>query len=326
MNRLTRLFLPAVLAVLLLGCAGDADNQTSTRAVATADQSRVSASDVRAAGTSERLIASVVQSAQQEPYRFEWALALSGLPSTSVTLRGTGAVDPAQDRYEMSIDLSQIFAMLAAPGVLSPAELQELSALRESGSMDFLIQGSTAYVHSPLIARELGASTPWISVSASDFPQVGMLGGMGQVLDPTELVATLQGAGELKVGGSESVRGAPTTRWDGTIDLLKLAEGQFTAAGVDAADFQELAGMLGMALPGVTRSPVSLWVSGDNRLRRFEIRMAFPTGAAAAGQDASMTMRYELFDFGSASVRPAPSPHEVTDLGSALSPTPPTLR
>jgi hypothetical protein len=266
----------------------------------------------------EQLIASVMQSAQQS-YRFEWSVAFAGVPSMpTLALDGTGAADPANGRYEFSMDLAELFTSVAGAGVLTPEEQRELDALRANGTMDMVLDGTTIYVRSPLIAQEIGANTPWVSIDATDFVDAGMLGTLNQVPAPGDLVAMFQAAGDMTVAGTESVRGVPATRWAGTIDLLKLAETQLVGAGLTADDLRALTGMVDASLPGMKRIPLSLWVDGDNQLRRFEMRMEFPAGLSPGG---AMTMRYDLFDFGAAAVRPAPAASEVTDLGAMLGST-----
>jgi hypothetical protein len=317
--------LALALAALSVGCSQDAGGEQVATVRIETENVPASPGESRAEKPSgEHLIAAVIAAANQETYRFDWSVALAGIPSTpAFTLHGAGAVDPASQRYEMSMDLSSIFSMIFASGDLSREEQAELAALQGSGTMDFLLDGDTAYIRSPLIARELGAGTPWVSVSANDFPNAGMLGGFSQMVAPTDLPAMLQAVGDLKPNGNEIVRGTPTTRWDGTVDLLGLAQGRFAAAGADATDLQELLPTLEAVIPGISRIPVSMWVDGEHRMRRLEIKMSFPTPTPnALAPGASMTMRYELFDFGAATVMTPPAPGEVTDLGSALAVSP----
>lgn len=208
----------------------------------------------------------------------------------TITMSGTeeGAVAPESHSFvaEGKTELGSERAILTLDmGTLLPGL---------GGKMEMRVIDSVAYMKMPAIpgGGELPAGKKWIKmdIGAAAKEQGFDLGSLQrnfQTGDPAAILTFLKGAGSVKRVGTESVRGAETTHYSAVVDMTK-AIGEFA----DAEGKAKLAG-----LPGLKATPVDVWIGGDGLLRRMEMALGF-AGFEDAPDDAKMTMRLELFDFG----------------------------
>lgn len=207
-------------------------------------------------------------------------------PGSSFTMRGRGI-------YNAQTHRSRVTLTVEAP--------QPISAVKMSAVGD----GRIVYMRSPLFSKSLPPGQSWMAVD----PWLGggaqaPLPGSGDTQGQLEL---LEGAsGEVERLGEEDVRGVPTSRYRGTIDLGEHANALREEGKPRAA--RHLAKLAELA---PSRATAEAWVDADGLLRRMRIVMSLPE---ESGQPAAeMDMRIEFFDFGIAPGIALPKQSQVFD-------------
>ncbi len=221
------------------------------------------------------------------------------------TIRGDGVVDLRAQRGQLTLDLSSLGL---PPG--SPAEMR--------------LFGEVYYFDFPPEVPEF-AGRRWLKVDPRELSERSSanLGGLHLLayLDPAASVQLLQAVSEgLEVVGQEQVRGTPTTHYRARLDLERVASQVPAQARDDVARAKDVA--------GVRHVPVEAWVDEGGRLRKVrqivdlsQAKVKDPTDTPYSG---TLTITFELFDFGSEVHVDEPPPDQVTDLSSLLpSPAPP---
>jgi hypothetical protein len=108
--------------------------------------------------------------------------------------------------------------------------------------------------------------------------------------------------------GTESVRGVDTTHYRIVVDAEAVADAADDATAEDLED-------LGAVFPGGTM-PVDFWVGDDGNVYRVLMEIAATGDATTAGFE-SMSMLWEMYDFGAGITVEPPPADQVTD-GSSL--------
>lgn len=182
-----------------------------------------------------------------------------------------------------------------------------------AGDLDIeMIQdGLVIYMKAPFLSENLPGNREWLRL---DLEEAGALSGVDvgafQQLnqsDPTQYLAYMRAVSDdVEEAGSEQVRGVDTTRYEGTVDLEKVAE----SAPADLRDRVE-ASVEGLKaqLGGDTTFPISVWIDDDGLLRR--VRQTITTSPPGAGNEVTFAFGMELFDFG-VEVDVAPPPERDT--------------
>lgn len=137
------------------------------------------------------------------------------------------------------------------------------------GELRTVILGPDVYLKLPAALAQPGR--PWVKIQAggSD-PLSQSLGSVVEQLrgglDPGDGLAAIQGATTVERTGEETVDGVETTVYAASMDLAKAAE---YAEGDLKRQYEQL------AASGVETLEFTLWVDGDDLLRRF--RTVVPT-------------------------------------------------
>jgi hypothetical protein len=274
----------AVLAsVLALGACGSSGGSTSSATVAGPLASAAYATS-RAGGAHMALSARIESGA---------------LPS-AVTLTGGGFFNYSAREGSLAMTIA---GLPANPVIGSSAGIEEL------------FKGTDVYVGSSLFAGKLPGGARWMKL---DLARVGAAAGidparlLGGQSNPAQFLEYLKaGGGSVQVVGHEAVRGVPTTRYHGTIDLRKaaavLTEHAPSSALRKAFEAQ-------VAKIGLTSMPVDVWVDSRHLVRRLQLSLDIPAG----GQHASMNMTIELFNFGGTPSVTPPSASETFDASTTL--------
>ena len=105
------------------------------------------------------------RTAQVEAYEFVMEFGMDGIPELpgGLTFSAEGAIDPANQRMRMRMDLNSLFD--AVPAGTSDEELQMMRALLGDGIIEFIADGDTVYMSWALFSAIFGADTKWISFS-----------------------------------------------------------------------------------------------------------------------------------------------------------------
>jgi len=192
-----------------------------------------------------------------------------------------------------------------------------VAAKLEGGSLQMteLFKASAIYIGSPLFAGRLPGGARWMRLDIARVQQALGLDPSSLTsggTNPAQYLQYLRDAGGAStVTGHELVRGVPTTRYAGSIDLLKAAEAQPGANRAQLrAAFQKL-----ISQTGLSSLPVNVWVDSRGLVRKVSIELS----VNAAGQPVKATVVTEYHDFGATPTAAAPRSSEVFDMtGLAL--------
>ena len=189
------------------------------------------------------------------------------------------------------------------------------------GKMQMVVDGGVVYMRSPVFEN---AGTEWVSMDPSkmDPAAAAQFGGFGAgTTDPSAFVGLFAGVFDVKASGEQELKGVPTTRYVGTIDLKKVLAGFSNVVGkdADAATRKQLQVALEQfASLGIDEKiPFEIWIDQEGLPRRQRITMDFGDLVPGA-EEASMEMTVDFSDFGKAVDIKIPRPSEVTDVTETL--------
>ena len=227
---------------------------------------------------------SKVQKATSEAPTMSFAMTLDmampvGAKSVNARIAATGKADKPNKASQIDMDMGGL--MKAVSGE------QALPYAAEDLKMSMIVIDSKMYMKFGLLnVLSGGANTkPWTMV---DTKSLGVDSGdvlASQGADPTQGLDFLSGLGaNAKEVGSEKVRGVDTTRVDTTVDLAILMKNT-------PPDQQAQARVM---FGNKTALPVSIWVDGQNRARKFDITFEL----TQQGKTIPAKTSYEFFGFG----------------------------
>ncbi len=312
-------WLAAVLAgFLATGCSANAVTPQITVPVLAPIAPQAAAAPTRT--PEEVLVRAATVASEQSGFNFSFDLTLSGLPEANgatLGVTGAGTVDHAQRRSAVSLDLGGVLAAARLAGE-NGAEIEELLG---DGKIELLQDGATVYVRMPFLARELGVTTPWVSLTVPEAPTEGttplpalftQLGGTG----PAGSLAQLQAIdGSVVEDGTAVVRGVTTTRYRGTLDLAKLL-----GSSVPTTEATQLEAM--MPFFQALRLPYEVYVDAEGLPRRLattlDLGTLAPAGSAMPGPAPALTFTYDLFGFGTPAAIELPVAARVTALDPSV--------
>jgi hypothetical protein len=223
---------------------------------------------------------------------------MTGIPGGPFTIAGEGEFEGQRGR--MTFDMSDLAA--ATGGELG-------------GEMEMVMDRFLLYMKfPPAVGSQLPRGKEWIRF---DLKEAGKELGVDfedllqfQQADPTQSLHYLRGAtDDFEEVGSEEVRGVETTHYRGTVDLRKVLE----QVPADARDSFERV----FELMDVNELPFEVWIDEDGLARRMKYEQPLPPGSG--GEDASMALTMEMFDFGAAVDVEPPPDNEVIDLQELMS-------
>jgi len=269
----------------------------------------------------QRLVSAIETTDGLESYEFEWAMALPAIAEVgTLSLNGSGAMDPINERFAMTIDFTDMFAALANAEDATAEDLDLMKAFLGDDPMEMRYVDGIVYINWSLFALLLGADTPWIAfedeTGAGGFDALSGTGG-AQITSPQDATAFLQDVWGVEEVGRETVRGVETTHYRGVIDMTVLG-------GLSPAEMNELESELGGASLGDVFGdfPVDIWIDDNDVMRRFVIEMDFSdfgtAGASAEAIVGSMMMSYEFFNIGGDINVTAPPATDVSEVSDSL--------
>lgn len=189
------------------------------------------------------------------------------------------------------------------------------------GKMQMVMDGGVVYMRSPVFEN---AGTEWVSMDPAkmDPAAAAQFGGFGAgTTDPSAFVGLFAGVFDVKASGEQELKGVPTTRYVGTIDLKKVLAGFSDVVGkdADAATRKQLEVALEqfMSLGIDEKIPFEIWIDEEGFPRRQRITMDFGDLVPGA-EEASMEMTVDFSDFGKAVDVKVPPASKVTDVTDTL--------
>ena len=256
-----------------------------------------------AASGDSPLLAALEQSEQATSGRMEGSFVIrgaEGMPAGSEFSINFSGEHAANGDNMFIMDLSE--AAAAAPGSEEiPAEFADVF-----GEMEIRTVGDTSYLRFGMFSL-LGVETEWVSMPADDAGSTAASFGANPV-NPTDIMSTFgPGVSDPQDLGRETIRGVETTHYAVLVDIDKIM------AEADAEALEELED-IGTGFP-TGELPMNFWIGDDGNVYRFSMEFDGATTPDAGFE--SMTMIWEMFDYGAPIEIVAPPADQVTD-GSNL--------
>ena len=187
-----------------------------------------------------------------------------------------------------------------------------------NGEIEMRSVDGVAYIRLPAGLPGVPDSKPWLAVDTSKLGGSGgsAFGFTGEA-DPTKALAYLETvSSDVREVGSETIRGADTTRYRATLDLAKSVDGANVPQGLRDT-MKQFAGLFGTI-------PADVWIDGDGRLRRMSLtldlgqmfRGIFGETGSKAG-NAVITESLDFYDFGTPVHVEAPPADQVSQFPNA---------
>jgi hypothetical protein len=259
------------------------------------------------------------KSSSADSARFTMDLGVT-MPGTSKPLAFTvdGGFDTTAQRSQLSVDLSSFAELFQSLGAGLGASLGGTVSgnLGDLGSpsdwkLDAIQDGKVAYIHFPLLAKQLPPGKTWIKgdakdLSSADAGQMSQFGSLAGT-DPRDVFGMLKAvSGSIEAVGSETIRGVETSHYRATIDLAKLEQ------LVPAEQRQSLGGIGQSAQQaGLSEIPLDVWVDADQRVRKLS--MDIDAKQPGTSQSVKASFVVELYDYGKALEIELPPAGEVVD-------------
>jgi hypothetical protein len=257
--------------------------------------------------------ASVAQkSSSADSARFSMNLSMT-MPGTSRPLAFTaeGGFDTPAQRSQLTVDLSSFAELFKSLGSSLGGTTSGDLGSPADWKLEAIQDGKTAYIHFPLLAKQLPPGKTWImgdakELSSADAGQMSQFGSLAGT-DPRDVFGMLKAvSGSIESVGTEKIRGVETSHYRATIDLAKVEK------LVPAAQQQSL-GSLGQSArqSGVSELPLDIWIDADQRVRKLSVDL----DAKQPGTDQSVkaSLVVELYDYGTTLDLKLPPADQVVD-------------
>lgn len=282
MKIISRAGVPLAAILLVAGCGGAQESSTEN------------SSQAAAAGAKQSTALEVVHAAYEKTTKAQSAKVAMGV---SVTKPGGGS--PVKITADGAVDM----AAHAAKITVHPPNAEALQ---------IRVIDTTTYVQlPPKLQAKVGKS--WLKVTPQDVQQQSGLNLeqlQTQNTDPSKTLSYVRAVSDqVKKVGTETVRGAETTKYEATVDLDKLVQQQPSE--------KQSVDKLKQAL-GTSQLPITLWIDDQNRVRRLQMTIPVPAQNGQA-TDGKITMTEELYDFGVDVSAKAPPAGDTTTLGALKS-------
>jgi hypothetical protein len=196
----------------------------------------------------------------------------------AMSLNGTGVYDGRARRGSMDMTFTMPAAMQTPVG-----RNPRLQVIFDAGD------GLVMYMRSSLFMT-LPAGKSWVKMDLTKLAQkegvdLSALTSANQA-DPSQALRMLMASGDSHVINYDRVRGVFTTHYALDIDLRRLAkQDENVGKALDKL----------MDTTGVDSFPAEAWIDKQGRIRKFQVTMSM---GSQLGQELSMTMTEELYDFG----------------------------
>ncbi len=286
--------LPAALAVLVAvavaGCGGSAVAVPELSSLTQVAQKSSAADSARFALTLEMTVPIAAQ---------------------KLSFSAEGGFDTPARRAQMTFDLSSFAELFKGLGSSLGGKVTGDLGTPSDWKLEAIQDGDTAYIHFPLIAKQLPPGKTWIKGDAKDLSQAdaGRLSQFGSFAgtDPRDVFAFLKAvSGSIEAVGSEKIRGVETSHYRATVDTAKLAK------LIPAEQRQSLGGIdQTAAQAGLSELPLDVWIDADQRVRKLAIDLDAKQPGTDARVEASLVI--ELYDYGTSLDLELPPADEVVD-------------
>ena len=285
----------ALTAVLLAGCGSTSTTPGSSPVVPGASRFLASAA-TKSTGTPSMKTQVTV------------TMLSSKLPGGRMDMTANGALDNANHRMDMQLDMSKLVAGFGAGAAAlgSPGDWVG----EEVG--DFAPGHAVLYMRLPVLTKLLPGGKPWIKV---DLGEVGKRAGIDVsqftqfANDPTQMVDWLRAAsGSVTTVGTESIGGEPTTHYKATIDLDKYPD----LVPPEQRDLMRKAVDSVKQATHLSSFPMHVWVGKDGLVRQVRTVLT----ETIQGQTMNVVTSERFYDFGVPVDIALPPDSQVTDISN----------
>ena len=252
------------------------------------------------------------KSSAADTARFALTLQMT-MPGTDEKLSfgAEGGFDTPAKRAQLTVDLSSFAELLKGLGSALGGTLKGDLGSPEDWKLEVIQDGDTAYIHFPLLAKQLPAGKTWIKGDAKELsgPNAGQLSQFGSLAgtDPRDVFGVLKAvSGSIEAVGSEEIRGVETSHYHATLDPAKIQE-------LIPADQRQSLGGLDQAArqAGLTAVPFDVWIDADQQLRKLTVDLDAKQPGTSDSVKASLDL--ELYDYGKALDLELPPADQVAD-------------
>ena len=289
--------LVALLAAVAAGCGGSAMAVPELSSFTNAAQTSAAADSAR--------------------FSLEAKVAMSGIDK-KLSFSADGGFDTPAKRSQMSVDLSSVAELMKGFASGFGGNLTGDFGNPEDWKLEVIQDGDVAYVHFPLLAKQLPAGKTWVkgdakTLSSADTGQLKQFGSLAGT-DPRDIFGMLKAvSGSIEAVGTDEIRGVETSHYRATIDTAKLEK------LVPAAQRQSLGGLdQSVQQSGLTEIPLEIWIDSEQRVRKLSIDVDAKQPGAPMSMKASLVV--ELYDYGKALDLELPPADQVAD-AATLKPT-----
>ena len=271
----------ALVAALAAGCGGGGSS------VATAEP--ISFGELAQAATA---------SADATTGRFAFSMEIT-FPGADepFAFTGDGAFDATANRASLTIDMSSFASLLGGlfPGAAGAGgpDLDDPDAWK----IEALQDGFVMYMRFAAVANQLPAGKSWVrldlrkagSTQGIDLEQLQRFTNSG----PREMLDYLRAvSGGIETVGTEDLRGVETTHYYAIVDLLRYEK---LAPPAEREKLRSLVGEV-VEQSGIGKIPVDVWVDELGLVRK--LAMAFSATQPGTTEQATASMSFELYDYG----------------------------
>ena len=217
--------------------------------------------------------------------------------ATAIPMTVDGAIDSSAHRMQLSMDISKAAALSGGSDRL--------------GRMTIVEDGPMMYMSGSSFGGVLPGGKSWVAIDLSKIPSLqGSLSALTSgPTDPRTSLAQLRKAGNVVKIGSQTIGGAPTTRYNVLVDLR---QGLNKLEGAQRQAMQQVLDRLEST--GGRYVPADAWIDANGYLRRFS--MSIPN---YFGTGSSFSLTMNLFGFGQPVSIAVPTSDQVVDLTDRLS-------
>jgi hypothetical protein len=241
------------------------------------------------------VLAAISSTEEEKTSKVDFQLSISGTEggAADIEMVGTGEMDYETNNAVITADLP------ASAGM--------------EGTVESRVVDGISYVKTE-VGGETVTPTPWVKV---DLNQVAEEQGMEGLLqqgssDPSDGLEMLRAAGDdVEEVGTEELRGDEVTHYTVTVNAANLSDSEDEDVRAQAEALELVYGNADI--------PTDVWVDEENRVRKMEMSMDLAalseqmTEGEGEQVTGTMTMAYELYDFGAEVSIEAPPADQVTD-------------
>jgi hypothetical protein len=214
-----------------------------------------------------------------------------------IAMKGAGAVDTARRRGSVTY---RITGMPGAAAGSRPIRMEQV------------FEGAVMYMRSPLFAPATGGRD-WIKFDTQRIQRAAgtALPGNDIYSDPSQMVDQLRAiSGDVEEVGRETVRGARTTHYRGTVDLRRYPKLAPPARRAEARAAVERL----IDLSGTSKIPQEIWIDARLDHRRVRRHVEMKLAAVPGEPTMKMDLTQDLFAFGAPVDVRIPSDDDVKDV------------